>query len=181
MAADQQRAAETLTMELDRLDKEWASKAALRVRGLVECVDPFLESRMALRPSIRAGVSLEADIIFPLAINPFKACNDVNPFAHLKPSMAVAPTCHQVKEAMADREAQFRADMAALRESLSGATAEAQAQLEARLREELAAAIAKADQEAAAARAKHAEVRIPRWRGIIISNTAFAWMSRQYC
>ena len=74
--------------------------------------------------------------------------------------MAVAPNRDQVKEAMADREAQFRADMAALRESLSGATAEAQAQLEARLREELAAAIARADQEAAAARAKHAVVRI---------------------
>ena len=33
MAADQQRAAETLTMELDRLDTEWASQAALRVRS----------------------------------------------------------------------------------------------------------------------------------------------------
>jgi len=60
---------------------------------------------------------------------------------------------------MADREAQFRADMAAMRESLGGDAAEAQAKLEDRLREELAAAIARAEQEAAAARAKHAEVR----------------------
>jgi regulator of protease activity HflC (stomatin/prohibitin superfamily) len=32
MAAEQQRAADTLVAELDRLDKEWSNKAALKVR-----------------------------------------------------------------------------------------------------------------------------------------------------
>ena len=59
---------------------------------------------------------------------------------------------------MADREAQFRAEMAAMRESLTSAGADAQAQVEGRLREELAAAIARAADEAAAARARHTQV-----------------------
>ena len=63
---------------------------------------------------------------------------------------------------MADREAQFRAEMAALRQSLTSAGAEAQAGIEARLREELAAAAARAAEEAATSRIRHAEVKSGR-------------------